>query len=255
MTGLPPGTILQHLYISERLKTLSGKQRFLDIGSGNGMLSTLLLSFGFNGVAIDLNEGACKNNIEVNKLAIEAKRFKVVHGNLLDLKDEDKFDIVIACMVIEHLREDELKSFVTACKELLLPSGRIVFLVPSSMKYWGIEDDIAGHILRYEEKDVHALANKFNLKLEHVAGLTYPISNWLFRFSNRIIDKNEKDKLNLSEHERTVYTGNRDVNFKTKFPSFFNIILNPYVMYPLHLLQKVFRKNKNCMVLYIELSK
>jgi SAM-dependent methyltransferase len=255
MTGLPPGTILQYLYIRERLKKRRSGQRFLDIGSGNGMLSSLLLNMGFQGLAVDLNQGACENNRKANQSYIDKGKFNVVHGNLLELADTEKFDVILACMVIEHLRDADLKSFIEACKNLLKPDGNIVFLVPASMKYWGIEDEIAGHILRYEEKDVKELAQKFNLKLEHHAGLTYPVSNILFRLSNKIIQKNEGDKLKLSEQERTVYTGNRDVTFKTTFPAVFNVILNPIVMYPLHMLQKLFRRHPQCMVMYVELSK
>jgi hypothetical protein len=133
--------------------------------------------------------------------------------------------------------------------------GRLVFFVPASMKYWGIEDKIAGHILRYEKNDVFDLANKMDLKLSHLAGLTYPLSNFLFRLSNNIIARNESDKLKLSQTERTVYTGNREVNYKTRFPRIFNLILNEYALYPLHVFQKLFIKNKNSMVIYMELTK
>jgi hypothetical protein len=109
--------------------------------------------------------------------------------------------------------------------------------------------------LRYEKNDVIELANKMDLKLLHLAGLTYPLSNFLFRLSNNIISRNESDKLNLSQTERTVYTGNREVNYKTQFPRIFNLVLNEYALYPLHVLQKFFIKNRKSMVIYMELTK
>jgi hypothetical protein len=93
------------------------------------------------------------------------------------------------------------------------------------------------------------------LNVNHIAGLTYPLSNWLFKLSNRIIQSKESDKLKLSEQDRTVYTGNRELNYKTQFPAIFNVILNPIVLYPLYLLQKLNLKQRNAMVLYMELTK
>lgn len=255
MTGLPPGTILQLLYFKERMKLLGKGSRFLDIGSGNGMLSSLLLKLGLNGVAIDLNAEACKKNSTTNLKYIQNNQFKVIHGDLLEYNDDEKFDLILACMVIEHLPDNSLKLFINQCKKKMKTGGRLVFFVPASMNYWGIEDEIAGHILRYEKNDVIELANKMDLKLLHLAGLTYPLSNFLFRLSNNIISRNESDKLNLSQTERTVYTGNREVNYKTQFPRIFNLVLNEYALYPLHVLQKFFIKNRKSMVIYMELTK
>ena len=233
LTGLPPGTILQLMYLKDRLGKMGKSLRFLDIGAGNGMLSKLMLSLGHSGVAVDLNAGACKKNTESNQEAVAAGKLKVINGNFLELDDTEKFDVIMASMVIEHLPDSILVGFINQCKNLLKANGSIVFFVPSSMKYWGIEDEIAGHMLRYERKDVDALAQRFQLNVSHLAGLTYPVSNWLFSLSNRIIQKKESEKLKLSEQERTVYTGNREVSYKTQFPKVFNLILNQVVLYQL----------------------
>ena len=58
-----------------------------------------------------------------------------------------------------------------------------------------------------------------------------------------------------TQKEKTIYTGSREVNFKTDFPSYTAIFLNRFVLYPLHILQKIFSENKNSMVLYFELVK
>ena len=156
-------------------------------------------------------------------------------------------------MVIEHLPEDILKPFINKCKDLLSEGGTITFLVPSSMKHWGIEDEIAGHIKRYEKEDFIDFKEKYNLDINNITGLTFPISNWLFQISNFLVKKSESSKLLLSQKEKTVYTGNRNVAYKTTFPIIFGIILNEIVLYPFHIIQKLFSNNKNCLVLYCEL--
>jgi SAM-dependent methyltransferase len=255
MIGLPPGTILQLLYIRKRLLGFKKQyHRFLEIGAGNGMISTELLKLGFDGMAVDLNESACRNNRTANARFIEQGRYSVMNDDFMNLENES-VDFTISCMVIEHIPEPALTAFIQKAKALLKPGGRMIFLVPSSMKYWGIEDEIAGHVKRYEFEDVEALAKQQGLKVDHVAGLTYPVSNWLFRLSNMIVQKKEAEKMKLSQYERTVYTGNREVQFKTTFPAIFSIILNPVVLWPLHQLQQAFSGNRNSMVLYFELTK
>lgn len=80
MIGLPPGNILQFLFIKERIKKLRIEQNtnsFIEVGSGNGHLSNLLLKLGMTGVGYDLNIGACDNNAERNKTFILEKNMRL----------------------------------------------------------------------------------------------------------------------------------------------------------------------------------
>lgn len=253
MKVLPPGNILQNMYLKERIDKNNWKT-FLEIGSGNGYISRILLAKGMTGIGCDLNESACQNNKILNKEFIDSNKYQTFHQDFIELDTTQKFDLIISCMVIEHLEQPDLENFIAKCKELLRPNGTILFFVPASMKYWGIEDEIAGHIKRYEFNDFEHFEEKFNLKPTHLAGLTYPMSNWLFKLSNSLIKKNESKVLQLSQKERTVYTGNRNVPYKTTFPSFLGIVLNEIVLYPLHVLQKKFRKNEDALVIYCELQ-
>ena len=68
MIGLPPGNILQYLFLKERLNRYRGigKKSFIEIGSGNGNVSEIFLKKGFEGIGFDLNESACANNRKHN---------------------------------------------------------------------------------------------------------------------------------------------------------------------------------------------
>ncbi len=61
MRVLPPGSILQNLYLKERIRKSNWKN-FIEIGSGNGFLSNILLQNGLFGKGFDLNSSACENN-------------------------------------------------------------------------------------------------------------------------------------------------------------------------------------------------
>ena len=68
------------------------------------------------------------------------------------------------------------------------------------------------------------------------------------------VGRAERHKLALSPAERTRVSGNRSVPFKTFFPRPLRLVLNEAVMYPLHLLQKLNRRNPRCLVIYAEFS-
>ncbi len=256
--GLPPGNILQNLYLNERLDALLKNKQlktFLEIGSGNGFVSRILLNNGMQGIGIDLNISACEHNQQYNAQYLSTKKYEVICDDFLHHHFSLTFDCIISYMVIEHLNFEERKKFIDKAKELLNPEGLMIFQVPAGMKYWNIEDEVAGHIIRYEKKDIENILNLHQLCLHHLAWLNYPLSNWLFGWSNFLIKKQEARKLNLSMQERTIESGHRKVKYKTTFPKIFNLLLNPVVLYPFHLLQKLFCKQQNALILYMEFTK
>jgi SAM-dependent methyltransferase len=214
----------------------------------------LLLGNGLNGTAYDLNPEACAKNAALNEKFIKQGRYQIYNQDFIEVGN-NTVDLIISSMVIEHLSENDLDKLMSKALDRLSPKGRLIFLVPASKKHWGIEDEIAGHFLRYEINDVNVLANKFNLNIDHLVGLTYPLSNWLIRISNSLIKNKEEKVLQLSQREKTIYTGNREVKFKTTFPFIFKIFLNSTILYPFYVLQSLNLKNKNALVLYFEFSK
>ena len=254
MKTLAPGSILQNLYLKKRIRKWNKAFTFLEVGAGVGVMSNILLTHGGQGTGIDLNEQACVENNLMNRLFIQQGKYQVLHKDFFAFLSDHKFDIIVSMMVIEHLTPKDLDIFLKKCKVILEKDGLLVLFVPASKKYWGIEDEIAGHCKRYEFVDFDELSQKYSLQIRHIAGLTYPVSNVLFPISNYFIRRAESYKLKLSEKEKTILSGKRDVPFKTKFPSFLSVILNEFTLLPLHWLQMIFRKNANSMVIYCELK-
>ena len=254
MRTLAPGSILQNLYLKGRIQKWDKGFSFLEVGAGVGVMSNILLKQGGCGTGIDLNEQACVENALTNRFFIQQGKYQVLHKDFFAYPSDRKYDIIVSMMVIEHLSPEDLDLFLKKCKVILKNNGLLVLFVPASKKYWGIEDDIAGHYKRYEFADFDELSQKYLLQVTHIAGLTYPVSNLLFPISNYFIRKAESYKLKLSEKEKTILSGKRDVPFKTKFPAFLSIILNEFTLLPLHWLQLIFRKNVNSMVIYCELK-
>ena len=219
------------------------------------IISNLLLKQGLTGVGYDLNDSACENNRALNINFINEKKYAIYNSDFFNEEVNQLFDIILSCMVIEHLPEEVVSNYFEICNRKLTPNGKIIILVPSSMKYWGIEDEIAGHYKRYEFEDIESIAKEHNLLINDLSGLTYPVSNILFSLSNKLITNSESHKTKISMQQQTILSGNRNFKFKTTFPAILKLILNEYILFPFYLLQKVNKNNKNSMVIYAEFSK
>lgn len=252
MKALPPGTILQLMYLGERLKLIP-PGRFLEVGAGAGDVANLLLETGWSGVAYELDiETACRLKVRF-KDEIEQGRLTVIHGNILDEKGSHEMDLVISSMVMEHLSDEDEIHFMDVAQSHLVSNGMLIGLVPGSPAHWGIEDEIAGHMRRYTRERIAQLATRTGWIVEHMAGLNFPLSNVLLPLSNRLIKRAESGKLTLSLKDRTLASGKRSIKYKASVPVLFWPIFNRISMYPFHRLQKVFLSSKRALILYFEL--
>lgn len=250
---LPPGTILQQMYLKERLRgTPAGT--FVEVGAGQGIVSRTLLDLGWKGTAYDLNADSLEVAARVNADAVAEGRYTTRHGNWLDERGGGKTDLVVSCMVLEHLDDAQEARYLERCREVLRPGGLGVLLVPGCPELWGVEDDIAGHLRRYTFDSLGERVRSHGFGLRHVAGLTYPLSNMLFPLSEFLVKRAERQKMALSAQQRTELSGNRNVKFKTTFPAALGLVLNDVTMTPLHWLQKANARNPRSMVIYAEFS-
>ena len=247
---LPPGTLLQHRYVRERLARLV-PGRFIEVGTGAGDLSALLLDARWTGVGYEPGPAAGRAR-ERNAQALADGRYELREDDWLRAADHEPADLVISSMVIEHLPAEQEALYFQRARSVLRPGGRAIVLVPASPAHWGIEDDIAGHQRRYERDGLARRLAELGWELEHIAGLTFPLSNLLLPISNWLVGRAERDRLGMSELDRTLHSGNRDVAGKTWFPSAARLVLNDRALFPLHLLQRAFRDSTRALVLYAE---
>ncbi len=252
MVVLPPGTLLQLMYLQERVDRLK-PGRFVEIGPGNGEISSLLLKAGWQGTVFDLETSTTDALKQRFGEEIRRGKYTVRNDDFLEADPpENKADLVISCMVMEHLDADQELNYMQQAARYLSDEGLLIGLVPASPNHWGIEDEIAGHFRRYTSASLADLTKRADWNLEHHSGLTFPVSNVLLPVSNFLVQRAENSKLELSKLERTKLSGNRNVKFKTHFPGFIGIILNRVTMRPLHWLQKAFGRSKKALVLYFE---
>jgi cyclopropane fatty-acyl-phospholipid synthase-like methyltransferase len=119
------------------------------VGTGTGELSALLLETGWTGVGYEPGPGAGRAR-ERNARAIAERRYELREADWLAAAPDERADLVISSMVIEHLSEAHEALHYDRARGALEAGGRTIVLVPGSRRQWGIEDEVAGHQRRYE---------------------------------------------------------------------------------------------------------
>jgi hypothetical protein len=251
MKALPPGTILQLMYLSERLDRLEAG-RFVEIGAGSGEITSILLSRGWSGSIYELDARTTEKLRERFSAEIALDRLVLNNSDYVRSETAD-VDLVISSMVMEHLSdEDEALFMQKSLANLERKGGMLIGIVPAGPRYWGVEDDVVGHFRRYTPEWINAITHSKGWSLLHVKGLTFPVSNALLPLSNYLVAKQEGAKVKLSKLEQTKESGRRNVKFKATFPSLFSLLLNRFTMYPLHILQKMLGPASRSLILYFE---
>lgn len=156
----------------------------LEVASGGGGLAACLAARGCRVLANDL-----RTDLLVEEISEYTSKdnITVVGGSLFDLSPDEigKFDLIIACEVIEHVAHPD--EFLSHLKTLLLPEGRILLTTPNGRHgrnrlptYGQIKDftelekfqfkpDADGHLFLFTSQELCALAASVGLDVERMS--------------------------------------------------------------------------------------
>ena len=151
------------------LDILSGlpRGRVLEIGCGAGALLSDLARLGFSCAAIETAPEALALARDLNP------GVEIVPAPRADW--DEAFDLVLAFEVLEHLEDDA--GALREWRSRLRPGGRLLISVPAREARWTATDDWAGHLRRYERKDLLALLDRCGFEVEHHECYGFPLSN------------------------------------------------------------------------------
>ena len=236
----PPGTICLTEALLEMIRSRGGGKTFLEVGCGDGELSLALCRLGYRGTGIDISSAAF--DIARRGLApfLDDGRFQlllrdILHGG----HDLGPFDLGISMMVMEHVADDV--SFAQKIASFVRPGGHVLLGVPGRKDRWNYEDDVVGHLRRYEREDLERVLTQAGLEAPEVWSVSVPVANVLFRLGSLMVRLGtEKKVAHQSQRDQTESSGIRRIPFKTVFPPWCRILLNRRAMFPFLLLQRSF---------------
>jgi SAM-dependent methyltransferase len=153
-------------------------QRVLEVGAGTGNLTQFLRDRDVV-VATDLDPAY-----------VELLRRRFEHSTNVDVAVFDlatevpselagrRFDTIICLNVLEHIADD--RAAVGRMRDMLLPGGRLLLLVPAHQALYGSIDEAIGHYRRYAREDLVRLLAECGFEVEsdiHVNATAIPA--WL----------------------------------------------------------------------------
>lgn len=143
-------------WLYESIEPYIGR-RVLEIGCGLGNLTKHLLDRDLV-VGVDVDQGSVNYVLQTYGASenVEAHTYDASDPAILSLKP-GQFDTVVSLNVFEHI-EDDLTA-LNNVRELLMPGGLFVLIVPAHMFLYGTMDSSIGHYRRY---DVRSMTEKLN---------------------------------------------------------------------------------------------
>jgi SAM-dependent methyltransferase len=209
----------------ELLRVVRTGQNFLEIGPGSMELAQELLAHFQKGTLIELNQKAC--DIYDNLPASTKRRLKLLIADFLKMPLSDKFDCVIACEVLEHVEEEE--EFVKRITDSLQPGGQLILSVPARMNLWSKDDELVGHIRRYDKISITQLLHNHGYFNIRIIAYGYPFTI-ILRWLRIVFAKRQLVFLKLkSKKERTARSG---IEVKAGFPHWLGVFCNTITIYP-----------------------
>ncbi len=237
-----PLSIMQHLYFEDRLKW-KPIGHFLEIGSGGGENLNTLMRYGWTGHVYETSDSAFSYLRQ--RFADFDDRVCFFNSEFIS-NEKEEFDLILISNVLEHLPEKRVSSLLRACRKALKKDGSIVIVVPTRRKYWSYEDELVGHLRRYELKELKGLIHTSELKISHLAWLGFPVANITQPLINMLLRYTTKSKINDSALIKTGESGIRKGN------EIFKFLVNRHSLYLCYQAQKLFLKVTKSHSIYIE---
>lgn len=190
-------------YIREKIEEkfkLNSELKILDVGCGGGLIAEPFARLGADVTAIDASE----KNIAVAKIHAEKSGLKINYKNCAaeDLVTENqKFDVVFALEIIEHVADVE--NFVKSCAALVKPNGLLfIATMNRTLKSLALAKFAVEYVLRWlpagthdwkkflKPSEINHYAEINDLKLLEITGFTYNILNDSWKISQNDVDVN-----------------------------------------------------------------
>lgn len=166
---------IQHTKIISNLISKFGIGKILDVGCGDGYITSLIFENFKDVIGIDISKKAIKFAREKN----QGVTFVVGTCTNLPFSDES-FDTIVASEVIEHINYNDGKAFLKEARRVLSPKGKIIISTPNLSnlyrRYLRILYKNPEHLKEYTKNELIELLSAHFRVLYLSSGVSLPIS-------------------------------------------------------------------------------
>lgn len=220
----------KELLIRTLKKCNSAGKSILEIGYGAGDMLVTCSRMGMNVHGYDYSDKArvfAEYWLQANHID------ECILYNSKEEIDNNKFDFVMACEVLEHVETDIEQ--LSEWKKLLNDNGRLLISVPAHMNKWGSNDVWAGHHRRYEKAELQNKLRTAGYKVEYFFSYPVPfhlvLDGLLDKSARKMLRTRKEMNMDLSTKNSGVI---RDVN------GFYKFFSKKAFLWPMILLQNLF---------------
>lgn len=167
----------------------------LEIGCGQGALGARL-SARYNYLGLEPDP---------QSFAVAEARFaelgsgRVRNASVADLAPEERFDLVCAFEVLEHIEDDQ--GALTQWAEHVRPGGWLLLSVPAHQRRYAAADELVGHFRRYDPEQLAALAAKLGFENVNVREYGAPLG-YLLEYGRNTVAKRRLGKVTDASMEQ-----------------------------------------------------
>lgn len=150
----------RYTFMKDDISAFYEGKRVLDLGCGWGPGANAIVEMGAKEVvAIDLNEHAIE---EANKNFANNK-ITYLCGDINKMDFDEKFDIIVAVEIVEHITDKEHEQLLARCRELLIDGGMMYISTPEMR---GKKEDYprGSHWTEYEYQEYIDLLKEANFE-------------------------------------------------------------------------------------------
>ncbi len=145
---LPPLSFNGWLRFDLARRMLPGRPgTLLDVGCGQAALGIRLAARnGYRYLGVEPDEASYR--IAAGRLADAGIDGEIRHGDLSVVDPDERFDVVSAFEVLEHIEDD--KAALDAWVQRVRPGGTLLISTPAYQRRYGVQDELVGHYRRYD---------------------------------------------------------------------------------------------------------
>lgn len=175
MTAGAPRLISRLYAIDKFLAEIAPPQSILEIGPGLGDLSAHLLER-FPEAQVVLSEISADAAGILEKRFDGAPRARISQADILfGDRGTERFDLIIACEVFEHIEDDS--AGLRSVASLLRDGGHFIFSAPCHMRKWQSADVFVGHFRRYEREELVQKLERSGMEIRRLWTFGFPTVN------------------------------------------------------------------------------